>query len=134
MTSVSDPVFASEAMGKGEAIEPTEGKVFSPVDGSITVLAGTGHAVGLLSNGGAEILIHIGIDTVELNGVPFTPHVKVGDTVKKGDLLMEVDLDAVKAAGKQTTTMIVVTNTDDYASVEGKDGAVKAGDPFIEVK
>ena len=134
MTSVSDPVFASEAMGKGEAIEPTEGKVFSPVDGSITVLAETGHAIGLLSNGGAEVLIHIGIDTVELKGKPFTPHVKVGDTVKKGDLLMEVDLDAVLTAGKKTTTMVIVTNTDDYASVTGIDGDVKAGDPLVELK
>ena len=133
MTSVSDPVFASEAMGKGEAIEPTEGKVFSPVDGSVTVLAETGHAIGLLSNAGAEILIHIGIDTVELAGKPFTPHVKVGQTVKKGDLIMEVDLDAVVAAGKKTTTMVVVTNTDEYASVTGHDGAVKAGDPFIDL-
>ena len=121
MTSVSDPVFASEAMGKGEAIEPTE------------VLAETGHAIGLLSNAGAEILIHIGIDTVELAGKPFTPHVKVGQTVKKGDLIMEVDLDAVVAAGKKTTTMVVVTNTDEYASVTGHDGAVKAGDPFIDL-
>ena len=120
MTSVSDPVFASEAMGKGEAIEPTE-------------LAETGHAIGLLSNAGAEILIHIGIDTVELAGKPFTPHVKVGQTVKKGDLIMEVDLDAVVAAGKKTTTMVVVTNTDEYASVTGHDGAVKAGDPFIDL-
>ena len=99
----------------------------------MTVLAETGHAIGLLSNAGAEILIHIGIDTVELAGKPFTPHVKVGQTVKKGDLIMEVDLDAVVAAGKKTTTMVVVTNTDEYASVTGHDGAVKAGDPFIDL-
>ena len=129
------PVFASEAMGKGMAIEPTEGKVFAPVDGTITVLAETGHAVGLLSDDGAEILLHIGIDTVELKGEPFTAHVKQMQEVKKGDLLMDVDLAAVKAAGKATTTMVIITNTDDYASVDAHVGAdVAPGDAVIDVK
>ncbi len=135
LTDVADPVFASEAMGKGMAIEPTEGKVFAPVDGTITVLAETGHAVGLLSDDGAEILLHIGIDTVELKGEPFTAHVKQMQEVKKGDLLMDVDLAAVKAAGKATTTMVIITNTDDYASVDAHVGAdVAPGDAVIDVK
>ena len=135
MTEVSDPVFASEAMGKGAAIEPTEGKVFSPVDGSITMVAETGHAIGLLSNSGTEVLIHIGIDTVTLKGAPFTAKCKAGDKVKKGTLLMDVDLGAIKAANLPATTMVVITNTDEYASVEGHTGSkVKAGDPLINVK
>ena len=135
LADVADPVFASEAMGKGMAIEPTEGKVFAPVDGTITVLAETGHAVGLLSDDGAEILLHIGIDTVELKGEPFTAHVKQMQEVKKGDLLMDVDLEAVKAAGKATTTMVIITNTDDYASVDAHVGAdVAPGDAVIDVK
>ena len=135
LTDVADPVFASEAMGKGMAIEPTEGKVFAPVDGTITVLAETGHAVGLLSDDGAEILLHIGIDTVELKGEPFTAQVKQMQEVKKGDLLMDVDLAAVKAAGKATTTMVIITNTDDYASVDAHVGAdVAPGAAVIDVK
>lgn len=134
MTSVADPVFASEAMGKGTAIEPTEGKVFAPVSGTITVLADTGHAVGLLSDDGAEILIHIGIDTVNLKGEPFTAHVQNGQRVKAGDLLMDVDLAAIDAAGLKSTTMVIVTNTDEYASVESELGPVKVGDPIIELK
>ncbi|MGI6756028.1 MAG: glucose PTS transporter subunit IIA [Atopobiaceae bacterium] len=133
MKDVPDPVFASEAMGKGEAIEPTEGKVFSPANGTITVLAETCHAIGLLTDDGAEVLIHIGIDTVELKGAPFAAHCKVGDKVKQGDLLMDVDLSAIEAAGKKTTTMVVVTNTDAYTTVAGKDGAMGAGDAFIEL-
>ena len=134
MTEVSDPVFASEAMGKGAAIEPTEGKVFSPVDGSITMVAETGHAIGLLSDSGTEVLIHIGIDTVTLKGAPFTVKCAAGDKVKKGALLMDVDLGAIKAANLPTTTMVVITNTDDYASVEGQTGSdVKAGDTLISV-
>ncbi len=134
MTSVDDPVFASEAMGKGAAVEPAEGKVFSPVNGTVTVVANTGHALGLLSDAGAEILIHIGIDTVSLNGAPFTAHCKVGDTVKKGDLLMDVDLGAIAEAGLKSTTMVVITNTDAYGAVEGHEGAVSVGSSLIDLK
>ena len=134
MTAVSDPVFASEAMGKGAAVEPTEGKVFAPADGSITMVAETGHAIGLLSEGGVEILIHIGIDTVNLKGGPFTAKCQAGESVKKGDLLMDVDLDAIKEASLPTTTMVIITNTDDFSSVEGHTGTVKAGDTLIDIK
>lgn len=134
MTEVSDPVFASEAMGKGAAIEPSDGKVYSPVDGSVTLLAETGHALGLLSDAGAEVLLHIGIDTVELKGEPFTAHVAAGDKVSKGQLLMDVDLSVIKAAGKPATTMVIVTNTDSYGAVEGHTGSdVAAGDDLIDL-
>ena len=134
MTSVNDPVFASEAMGKGAAVEPTEGKVLSPVDGQVTMVAETGHAIGLLSSGGAEVLIHIGIDTVNLKGAPFTAHCKAGDTVKRGQLLMDVDLGAIEAANLPTTTMVIITNTDDFTSIVGKTGEVKAGDELIDIQ
>ena len=132
LTDVSDPVFASLAMGKGIAVEPTDGKIVSPVDGTVTVVAETGHALGLLSDSGAEILIHIGIDTVELKGAPFTPLAKVGDHVRRGDVLMEADLGVIEAAGKKATTMLVITNTDAYSSVDQlATGAVKAGDAVV---
>ena len=133
MTSVSDPVFASEAMGKGVAIEPTEGGVYAPASGQITMVAGSGHAVGIMADDGTEILIHIGIDTVELNGEPFTTRVAAGDTVKAGDILVEADLAKIKAAGKPATTMLIVTNTDDYASVDATLGSVKAGSPVVRL-
>ena len=135
LTDVSDPVFASLAMGKGIAVEPTDGKIVSPVDGTVTVVAETGHALGLLSDSGAEILIHIGIDTVELKGAPFTPLAKVGDHVRRGDVLMEADLGVIEAAGKKATTMLVITNTDAYASVDQlATGAVKAGDAVVATR
>ena len=134
MTAVSDPVFASEAMGKGAAVEPTEGKVYAPADGSITMVAETGHAIGLLSEGGVEILIHIGIDTVNLKGGPFTAKCQAGESVKKGDLLMDVDLGAIKEANLPATTMVIITNTDDFSSVEGHTGTVKVGDTLIDIK
>lgn len=135
LTDVSDPVFASLAMGKGIAVEPTDGKIVSPVDGTLTVVAETGHALGLLSDSGAEILIHIGIDTVELKGAPFTPLAKVGDHVRRGDVLMEADLGVIEAAGKKATTMLVITNTDAYSSVDQlATGAVKAGDAVVATR
>lgn len=135
LADVSDPVFASLAMGKGIAVEPTDGRIVSPVDGTVTVVAETGHALGLLSDSGAEVLIHIGIDTVELKGEPFTPHAKVGDRVRRGDVLMDADLSAIEAAGKAATTMLVITNTDAYASVDQlATGEVKAGDAVVATR
>jgi PTS system beta-glucosides-specific IIC component len=117
LSDVADEAFSSGALGKGLAIEPSEGKVYSPVDGEITTFFPTGHAVGITSDNGIEILIHVGMDTVELNGKGFTPKKAQGDKVKKGDLLLEVDLEAVKAAGKPTVTPVIITNSDDYADV-----------------
>ena len=134
MSDAPDAVFASMAMGNGAVVEPTSGEVYSPVNGTVSMLFDTKHAVGLVSDDGTEILIHIGVDTVELAGEPFTAHVAAGDAVKAGDLLITADLDAIKAAGKPTATMVIVTNTDDYASVEPTVGAVKAGDKLVTVK
>lgn len=135
LTEVSDPVFASETMGKGAAIIPAEGKVFAPVAGTITVLAESGHVIGMLSDDGCEVLLHIGIDTVNLKGLPFTAHTRKGDKVAKGDLLMDIDLAAIEKAGLDTTTMVIVTNTDSYSTVEARaEGEVKVGDPLVEVR
>lgn len=134
LDQVSDPVFASKSMGDGAAILPSNGNIYAPVSGTVTVLAETGHALGLLSDDGAEVLIHIGIDTVNLNGSAFTPHTQVGATVKKGDLLMEADLGAIKAANLDTMTMVIITNTDEYQHISAHTGeALKAGAAFIEL-
>ncbi|MDD2534915.1 MAG: beta-glucoside-specific PTS transporter subunit IIABC [Eubacteriales bacterium] len=117
LKDVEDEVFSSGAMGKGLAIEPAVGKVVAPCDGVVSVLFPTGHAIGLKSTEGSEILIHIGLDTVKLNGQHFKAHVKQGDVVKVGDLLVEFDIAAIKAAGYQLTTPVIVTNTDVYADI-----------------
>ena len=134
MADAPDAVFASGAMGGGAVVFPTDGAVYSPVNGTVTMLFDTKHAVGLVSEDGIEVLIHIGVDTVELGGGPFTAHVASGDAVKAGDLLIEADLDAIAAAGKPTATMVIVTNTDDYASVEPVIGSTTAGAKLVECK
>ena len=135
METVEDPMFAAKVMGDGCAIRPTEGKVFSPVNGTITVLAETGHAIGLLSDNGCELLLHIGIDTVNLEGKPFAAHVAVGDKVTVGQLLMDVDLNQIKKAGLPTTTMVIITNTDAYSKVASTTGVtVAAGDKLISIE
>ncbi|WP_346695655.1 PTS beta-glucoside transporter subunit IIBCA [Thermophilibacter mediterraneus] len=135
MTEVPDPVFASEAMGTGAAVRPTEGRLCAPAAGTVTVLAETGHALGMTTDAGAEVLMHIGIDTVTLEGRPFTAHVKVGDHVSVGQLLMDVDLDAIRAAGLDPVTPVIVTNTDAYAQVTAHTGAeVRPGDALVELK
>ena len=133
MADAPDAVFASGAMGNGAVVFPTDGAVYSPVNGTVSMLFDTKHAIGLVSDDGVEVLIHIGVDTVELGGAPFTAHVASGDAVKAGQLLIEADLDAIEAAGKPTATMVIVTNTDDYASVEPTIGAVTAGERLVTV-
>lgn len=110
VSEVEDQVFASKAMGDGIAIDPAEGKVCAPFSGEITVAFPTGHAYGLKAANGKEVLIHIGMDTVELNGKGFTPHVKQGDIVKQGDLLTEVDLDYIRSQGKPVVTPVIFTD------------------------
>ena len=127
MIDAPDAVFASLAMGDGVVIEPSNGALYSPVSGTVTMLFDTKHAIGLMSDDGAEILIHIGVDTVELAGAPFTAHCAQGDKVKAGDLLMEVDLDALEAANKPSATMVIVTNSDAFKSIKANVGPVKAG-------
>ena len=134
MTEVPDPVFASEAMGTGAAVRPTEGRLCAPAAGTVTVLAETGHAIGMTTDAGAEVLMHIGIDTVTLEGRPFSAHVKVGDHVSAGQLLMDVDLDAIRAAGLDPVTPVIVTNTDAYTTVKPLAGAtVRAGEALVEL-
>ena len=134
LSEVNDPTFAEEMLGKGAAVIPEDGKICAPADGEIGMVFDTLHAVSMTTDFGAEILIHIGLDTVKMKGEGFTGHVKAGDHVKKGDLLLEVDLEKVKAAGYDTITPVIVCNTPDYSSVEnvGK-GAVDAGDDLIIV-
>ncbi len=134
LKQVNDPTFAEEMLGKGAAVIPEEGKIYAPADGEIGMVFDTLHAVSMTTDFGAEILIHIGLDTVKMKGDGFTGHVKAGDHVKKGDLLLEVDLEKVKAAGYDTITPVLVCNTPDYASVEGiQADAVNAGDDLIIV-
>ena len=124
ITEVPDPTFAEGMLGNGIAIEPAEGKVYAPCDATVDMMFTTGHAVSLVADNGAEILIHVGLETVSLEGKPFTAHAANGDKVKKGQLLIEVDLDAVKAAGLPTITPMVVCNTDEYPTFDtfvGKD-------------
>ena len=124
VTDVPDPTFAEGLLGNGIAIIPTDGKVYSPFDGSVGTMFSTGHACALTSTTGVEILIHVGLETVGLNGAPFTLHCKDGDIVKKGQLLFEADLDAIRAAGLPIITPVLVCNSDDYTTFEttiGKD-------------
>lgn len=114
---VKDPAFAGGAMGKGAAVRSPKGKVFSPVDGEITVLFETKHAIGIHAEDGADILIHVGLDTVKLNGEHFTAKIAQGDTVKKGQLLLEFDEAAIRAAGYDTTTPVLVTNAYEYDKI-----------------
>ena len=114
VTQVPDPTFAEGLLGNGIAIEPTDGKVYAPCDATVDMMFTTGHAVSLVADCGAEILIHIGLETVSLEGKPFTVHVANGDKVKKGQLMIEVDLEAIKALGLPTITPMLICNTDDY--------------------
>ncbi|MGL4372679.1 MAG: glucose PTS transporter subunit IIA, partial [Turicibacter sp.] len=119
LTDVSDNTFSSEALGKGIAIVPTKGQVVAPFDGTIEAFFNTHHAIGLKSNSGIEVLIHVGLETVNLKGKYFTPKAKMGDRVKKGDLLLEFDFDKLIEEGYETVTPIVITNTNQYLDVIG---------------
>ena len=124
ITEVPDPTFAECMLGNGIAIEPAEGKVYAPCDATVDMMFTTGHAVSLVADCGAEILIHVGLETVSLEGRPFTVHVANGDKVTKGQLLLEADLEAIKAAGLPTITPMLICNTDDYPTFNtfvGKD-------------
>jgi len=134
ITEVPDPTFAEGMLGNGIAIKPTSGKVCSPVNGTVDMMFDTGHAVSLVSESGIEILIHVGLETVSLEGKPFKVHVKNGDKVKKGDVLMEADLEAIQAAGLPTITPVLVCNTDDYTTFNVTTGkAVTNADVVIEL-
>lgn len=135
LAEVKDEAFASGALGDGIAIEPTDGELVAPADGEISSTFETHHAVGMTTADGAELLMHIGIDTVKLGGKHFTYLVNEGDKVKKGQPLIRFELEAIKAEGYPVTTPLIVCNTDDYAAVAAKaSGAVKQGDALLELK
>ena len=131
---VPDPTFAEEMLGKGVAIIPSEGKVYAPCDGTVSLVFDTKHAISFTSEKGAEILVHVGLDTVELKGEFYTALVNTGDTVKKGDQVLEFDMEKISAAGYKLITPVVVCNTDDYKEIKtltGKDKNI--GETIIEL-
>ncbi len=135
LSEVPDAVFSSEMLGKGFGVEPSEGKAYAPVDGEVTTVFDTKHAIGLMSKHGVELLIHIGMDTVKLNGKGFDVKVKTGDQVKAGDLLAEFDIDLIKGEGYPVTTAVVVTNTDDCEEIgEVRTGAATKDTEVLTVK
>ena len=134
VTEVPDPTFSSGMLGNGVAILPTDGKVYAPCNATVDMMFTTGHAVSLVADCGAEILIHVGLETVGLEGKCFTVHVQNGQKVKKGDLLIEADLEGIKAAGLNTITPVVICNTDDYKTFKTNAGkAVTNADVVIEL-
>lgn len=135
LSNVEDEAFSSRVLGDGIAVEPTVGMLFAPCDGKIDSLFETNHAVNLISSGGCEILLHIGIDTVKLNGAYFKPHIAEGDFVKKGDLLISFEIEKIKSAGYKITTPMIICNTDDYFSIKRiAGGSVTAGDKILELR
>lgn len=133
MEDVPDDTFAAKVLGDGMAVVPAEGKVFAPFDGTVDMVYDTKHALGL-SQGDMEMLIHVGINTVELNGQFFTAHVSDGQSIKKGDLLLEFDMEGIKGAGYNLTTPVIITNSDDYENLWKKDaGEIKHGDLLMKV-
>ena len=131
ISQVSDPTFSEEMVGKGVAIIPSDGKFYSPADGTLVSLFPTGHAFCLNTVDGAEVLVHIGIDTVKLKGEFFNTIATQGATVKKGDLIVEVDLDGVKNAGYDIITPIVIANYGKFSKLDRNTGSVNSGDAAI---
>jgi PTS system beta-glucosides-specific IIC component len=132
---VNDPTFAEEMLGKGMAIKPSEGKVYAPFDGTVAMVFDTKHAVSLVSEKGAEVLIHVGLDTVMLKGEHYITHVESGVAVKKGDLLLEFDIEGIKASGYEVITPVVICNTDDYKDVIRTTGIqVEPGDVVMQLE
>ena len=127
LNDVKDEVFSTGVLGKGAAVKPSTGELFSPVDGTVTMVPDTKHAISVLDSSGAEILMHIGMDTVELNGKFYEPQVKAGDTVKKGQLLIKFDIDEIQKAGYDTVTPIVITNSDNIGVKVVAHGDISAG-------
>ena len=135
MCEVEDETFAQLMLGDGVAIEPSEGRLYAPCNGTVDTVFETKHAISLVSDEGSEILLHIGIDTVQLNGKHFNAVVSDDQKVKKGDLLIEFDIDAIKADGYKVTTPMIICNTDDYSSIRPlKTGKVNAGDDLLSVE
>lgn len=129
---VKDPTFAEEILGKGIAIIPADGKVYAPADGTVSTVFPTGHAVGLTTPDGVEILIHVGMDTVELKGQFFHTIVEADQKVKKGDLLLEADMEGISNAGYDTVTPMIICNSADYSEITCKtEGMIEAGEEVL---
>jgi len=134
LADVEDPVFSEGIVGPGVGIQPEDGRLYAPADGEVTAAYPTGHALALKTPDGMEVLIHIGIDTVKLEGSGFGLHVKEGDQVKKGDLLVSFDIPAITAAGYKTTTMVLVSNAAEIGTMtEPVSGAVNTGDKLYSI-
>ena len=135
LSEVQDEAFGCGALGDGAAIEPSEGKLYAPADGVIETVFDTKHAIGMTTDSGVELLLHIGIDTVKLGGKHFEAHVNAEQKVKKGDLLVTFDMEAIKKEGYLCTTPIVVCNTDDYKAIKQlAEGEIKAGQDILSVE
>lgn len=136
LSALKDPVFSSAVMGKGVAIIPSDGQLFAPVAGTVSLVFPTGHAIGINSEHGAEILMHIGMDTVQLEGKPFTVHVKQGQAVLPGDLLLTFDIEAIQAAGYEIATPVIITNSNLYDAVDPliTSGRVTTNDKLLNLK
>jgi PTS system beta-glucosides-specific IIC component len=135
LSEVSDPTFSQEILGKGIAIKPVKGRIVSPVNGTVTLVFETKHAVSVTGDSGEEILIHIGLDTVNLKGKYFTAHVNEGDKVKAGDLLVEFDLEQIKEAGYDIITPVIICNSGEYKEINTIDSKeVKELEKIIYIK
>lgn len=134
LSEVQDEAFSSGILGLGAAVVPEEGILYSPDDGTVSALFPTGHAIGITTDNGLELLLHVGMDTVQLEGKGFHPIVKEGDRVKKGQKLLEFDMNQITAAGYSLVTPILVTNAGDYSEVSMTDHArVENGDTLLTV-
>ena len=134
LKEVNDPTFSQEILGKGVAIIPSEGKIVAPADGTLSVFFETKHAVSISAENGAEIIVHVGLDTVNLKGKHFTAHKQQGDKVKAGELLLEFDMEAIKAAGYDVITPVIICNTPDFPDMVCHTGQdVKELDTIIEL-
>lgn len=132
---VEDPTFSTEMLGRGIAIEPSVGRIVAPADGTVSMVFNTGHAVSVKANFGAEILIHVGLNTVELEGKYYKVHVQEGDRVHRGDLLLEFDLAKIKQAGYDMITPVIICNSDAFSSIEPlNDKKVVGGDTVFKIK
>ncbi|GFI16575.1 PTS system glucose-specific EIIA component [Lachnospiraceae bacterium] len=132
ISEVADPTFAEEILGKGIAIKPADGKITAPADGVITTVFPTGHAIGLTTPDGVEILVHVGLDTVQLKGQFFHTVAEPDQNVKAGDLILEADIDEIRKAGYDTVTPMIICNTPDFSSITCKtEGMVEAGEEVI---
>lgn len=132
---VNDPTFSEEILGKGVAVIPSDGRVCAPADGTVTTVFPTGHAAAVTSDSGAEILIHVGLDTVKLSGKHFTIHAKEGQKVSRGDLLLEADIEQIRAEGYDIITPVVICNTDEFSGFRMADsGEVSQGDVVLTLQ